>query len=165
MDAMLAFPLVILALVMVAAFGNSLSKLMIVIGIAIIPGIGRVMRSVVLAEKQSLYIEAAHAIGASTPRIMVRHILPNVVAPIIVVASTLLGAAILIEAALSFLGLGIAPPTPSWGSDLSRQARKYFTYAPWMALFPGLALSLVVFGFNLLGDGLRDALDPRLRGR
>ncbi|MCC7362815.1 MAG: ABC transporter permease [Dehalococcoidia bacterium] len=165
MDSLMAFPTIILALIMVAVFGNSVSKLMLVVGIAIIPGVGRVMRGVVLAEKHSLYIEAARSIGAGSSRIMFRHILPNVLAPIIVIATSLLGAAILVEASLSFLGLGTPPPTPSWGADLSGNARKFFPYAPWMAIFPGLALSMVVLGFNLLGDALRDVLDPRLRNR
>jgi peptide/nickel transport system permease protein len=165
MDALLAFPLIILALIMVSVFGNSISKLMIVVGIAIIPGVGRVMRGVVISEKQALYIEAARSIGADSPRIMFRHIVPNVFAILIVIATSLLGGAILVEASLSFLGLGTPPPTPSWGYDLSQNARRYFTHAPWMAIFPGLALSLVVLGFNLLGDSLRDVLDPRLRNR
>jgi peptide/nickel transport system permease protein len=165
MDALLAFPLLILALIMVAVFGNSISKLMIVVGVAIIPGVGRIMRGIVLSEKQAQYIEAARSVGASSGRIMFRHILPNTAAALIVIATALLGGAILVEASLSFLGLGTPPPTPSWGADLSGNARRYFTHAPWMAIFPGLALSLVVLGFNLLGDALRDVLDPRLRNR
>ena len=165
MDAMLAFPLLILALIMVSVFGNSIEKLMILVGIAIIPGVGRVMRGVVLSEKQALYVEAARSTGASSARIMFRHILPNVLAPLVVIATTLLGGAILVEAGLSFLGLGTPPPTPSWGADLSGSARQFFQHAPWMAIFPGLALSLVVLGFNLLGDAVRDILDPRLRNR
>lgn len=165
MDALLAFPLLILALIMVSVFGNSISKLMIVVGVAIIPGVGRIMRGIVLSEKQSQYVEAARATGATSARVMFRHILPNTAASLIVIATSLLGGAILVEAALSFLGLGTPPPTPSWGADLSGNARRYFTYAPWMAIFPGLALSLVVLGFNLLGDALRDVLDPRLRNR
>ena len=165
MDALQAFPLIILALIMVAIFGNSVVKLMVVVGIAIIPGVGRIMRGIVLSEKQGLYVEAARATGATSGRIMFRHILPNIATAVIVIRTTLLGAAILVEAALSFLGLGTPPPTPSWGADLSGNARRYFTHAPWMAIFPGLALSLVVLGFNLLGDALRDVLDPRLRNR
>jgi peptide/nickel transport system permease protein len=165
MDALQAFPLIILALIMVAVFGNSVGKLMVVVGIAIIPGVGRIMRGIVLSEKQGLYVEAARSTGATSARIMFRHILPNVAAAVIIIGTSLLGAAILVEAALSFLGLGTPPPTPSWGADLSGNARRYFTHAPWMAIFPGLALSLVVLGFNLLGDALRDVLDPRLRNR
>ena len=123
------------------------------------------MRGVVLSEKQALYVEAARLMGASSANIMFRHILPNVLAPLVVIATTLLGGAILVEAGLSFLGLGTPPPTPSWGADLSGSARQFFQHAPWMAIFPGLALSLVVLGFNLLGDAVRDILDPRLRNR
>ncbi|MCK9518193.1 MAG: ABC transporter permease [Dehalococcoidia bacterium] len=165
MDALLAFPFLILALIMVAIFGNSIPKLMALLGTAIIPSIGRVMRGVVLAEKEKLYVEAARSIGVSVPRIMFRHILPNVAAAIIIVATSLLGTAILVEASLSFLGFGTPPPTPSWGADLSGNARVFFVHAPWMAIFPGIALSLVVLGFNLFGDALRDVLDPRLRNR
>lgn len=161
MDALLAFPFIILALIMVAVFGNSIGKLMVVLGLAIIPGVGRVMRGVVMSEKERLYVEAARSIGASTPRLLFRQILPNVFAAIIVIGTSLLGAAILIEASLSFLGFG----TPPWGADLSGNARVFFVHAPWMAIFPGLALSLVVLGFNLFGDALRDILDPRLRNR
>ena len=163
-DALQAFPTLILALIMVAVVGNSITNLMVVVGIAIIPGVGRIVRGIVLSERQNQYVEAARATGAGTGRVVFRHILPNLAAPLIVIATSLLAAAILVEAALSFLGLGTPPPTPSWGGDLSGQARRYFTHAPWMAIFPGLAISLVVFGFNLLGDALRDILDPRLRG-
>lgn len=163
MDTMLAFPALILALIMISAFGNSVTNLMIVIGIAIVPGVGRIMRGIVLSEKQSQYVEAARSTGAGSTRLMFRQILPNITAPLIIIATSLLGGAILVEAALSFLGLGTPPPTPSWGADLSGNARRYFIHAPWMAIFPGLALSLVVLGFNLLGDALRDVLDPRLR--
>jgi peptide/nickel transport system permease protein len=165
MDALQAFPLIILALIMVAVLGNSVPKLMMVVGVAIIPGVGRIMRGIVLSEKQGLYIEAARSTGATPMRIMLRHILPNIAAPVIIIGTSILGGAILVEAALSFLGLGTPPPTPSWGADLSGNARRFFTHAPWMAIFPGLALSLVVLGFNLLGDALRDVLDPRLRNR
>jgi peptide/nickel transport system permease protein len=164
MDAVQSLPVLILALIMVAVVGSSITNLMVVVGIAIIPGIGRIIRGVVLSERQNQYVEAARTIGAGSSRVIFRHILPNLAAPLIVIATSLLAAAILVEAALSFLGLGTPPPTPSWGGDLSGQARRYFTHAPWMAIFPGLALSLVVLGFNLMGDALRDVLDPRLRG-
>ena len=164
MDSLQAFPTLILALIMVAVVGSSIVNLMVVVGIAIIPGVGRIIRGIVLSEKQNQYVEAARATGAGTGRIVFRHLLPNLAAPLIVIATSLLAAAILVEAALSFLGLGTPPPTPSWGGDLSGQARRYFTHAPWMAIFPGAAISLVVLGFNLLGDALRDVLDPRLRG-
>lgn len=164
MDSLQAFPTLILALIMVAVVGTSIVNLMIVVGIAIIPGVGRIIRGIVLSEKQNQYVEAARATGARTGRVIFRHILPNLAAPLIVIATSLLAAAILVEASLSFLGLGTPPPTPSWGGDLSGQARRYFVHAPWMAIFPGVAISLVVLGFNLLGDALRDVLDPRLRG-
>lgn len=164
MDAMMAFPTLILALIMIAVLGASIVNLMIVVGIAIIPGVGRIIRGIVLSEKQNQYVEASRSVGAATPRILFRHILPNIAAPLIIIATSLLAGAILIEAGLSFLGLGTPPPTPSWGADLSGQARRYFIYAPWMAIFPGIAISLVVLAFNLLGDALRDILDPRLRG-
>jgi ABC-type dipeptide/oligopeptide/nickel transport system permease subunit len=124
----------------------------------------RVVRGSVLKEKQLPYIEAARTIGASNARIVLRHLLPNVAPAIIVLASAAIPAAILAEAALSFLGLGIQPPTPSWGGDLSGDARRYFELQPWMALAPGIALSLATLAFNLLGDTLRDVLDPRMRG-
>jgi peptide/nickel transport system permease protein len=163
MDAMLAFPTLILALIMVSVWGSSIHILMVVVGVAIIPGVGRVVRGTALSEKENVYVEAARAVGAGNTRVMLRHILPNLTSTIVILATTLLPAAILVEAGLSFLGLGTPPPTPSWGADLSGRARQYFKYAPWMAIFPGLALSLVVLGFNLLGDSLRDILDPRLR--
>ncbi|MGH2584041.1 MAG: ABC transporter permease, partial [Dehalococcoidia bacterium] len=162
-DTMMAFPTLILALIMIAVLGTSIVNLMIVVGIAIIPGVGRVIRGVVLSEKQNQYVEATRAVGAGSARVVFRHILPNIMAPLIVIATSLLAGAILIEAGLSFLGLGTPPPTPSWGADLSGQARRFFIHAPWMAIFPGLAISLVVLAFNLLGDALRDVLDPRLR--
>ncbi len=165
MDAMLAFPFIVLALIMVAVFGNSMARLMIVLGVAIIPSVGRLMRGVVLSEKELLYVQAAQSVGVSTPRILFRHIFPNVASSLIVLATSLLGTAILVEASLGYLGMGTPPPTPAWGADLSGNARVYFTHAPWMAIFPGLALSLTVLGFNLLGDALRDVLDPRLRNR
>jgi peptide/nickel transport system permease protein len=165
MDALMAFPLLILALIMIAVVGSSLRNLMAVVGIAIIPPIGRIVRGIVLSEKENPYVEASRTTGATSWRTLFLHILPNLLAPLIVIATSLLAGAILIEASLSFLGLGTPPPTPSWGADLSGQARRYFTHAPWMALFPGLALSLVVLGFNLFGDAMRDVLDPRLRGR
>ncbi len=163
MDAMQCVPFLVLALVLVSLFGRELWKLMLVVGLAILPGQGRVLRSVVLKETNTLYIEAARSIGAPAYRIMFRHILPNILPPMIVLGSALLGSAILIEAGLSFLGFGTPPPAPSWGGDLNGQARQFFTKAPWMAIFPGLALSLVVLGVNLMGDSLRDILDPRLR--
>lgn len=165
MDSLMAFPILILALIMVAVVGSSIRNLMAIVGLAIIPLIGRIVRGSVLSERQNAYVEAARTIGARPGRIIFRHILPNLLATLIVIATSLLAGAILVEASLSFLGLGTPPPTPSWGADLSGQARRFFTHAPWMAVFPGIALSLVVLGFNLLGDALRDVLDPRMRGQ
>jgi ABC-type dipeptide/oligopeptide/nickel transport system permease subunit len=135
----------------------------VVIAIGIVPPITRVIRGAVLSERNNQYVEAARAVGAGDLRIMMRHVLPNVAPLAIVAATTLLGTAILAEASLSFLGLGVPPPNPSWGADISA-ARTSFPINTWAALFPGLAISLTVLGFNLLGDTLRDLLDPRLRG-
>lgn len=164
LDVGLSFPGILPLLVVVAAFGASFWVLTLAIAFTSIPLIMRVVRGSVLKEKQSQYIEAARAIGSTDRRVLFRHILPNVAPAIIVLASAAIPAAILAEAALSFLGLGIRPPTPSWGGDLSGEARRYFELQPWMALAPGIALSLSVLAFNLLGDTLRDVLDPRMRG-
>lgn len=164
-ETVMAFPALILLLVIIAAFGASIENVTIAIGVGIIPGVQRVIRGAVLSERQNMYVEAARAVGASDVRILFRHLLPNVMALVIVLATVLLSAAILAEASLSFLGFGIPPPNPSWGADLSGNARAFFQKAPWMAIFPGVALSLTVLAFNLLGDSIRDVLDPRLRGR
>jgi ABC-type dipeptide/oligopeptide/nickel transport system permease subunit len=160
----LSFPGILPLLVVVAAFGPSFWVLTLAIAFTSVPIIMRVVRGSVLKEKQALYIEAARTIGATDRRIIFRHLLPNVAPSIIVLASAAIPAAILAEAALSFLGLGIRPPTPSWGGDLSGDARRFFELQPWIALAPGIALSLAVLAFNLLGDTLRDVLDPRMRG-
>jgi peptide/nickel transport system permease protein len=163
-DAVQAFPGLILALAIVAAMGPGLRNAFIAISITLLARPARVVRGSVLAAKGTMWLEAAHTIGASDMRIMFRHILPNVFAPIIVLASLVLGIAILIEASLSFLGLGVLPPTPAWGSMLNQAGATYFETHPHMALVPGIAISLAVFAFNLFGDALRDVLDPRLRG-
>ena len=165
MDAQSAFPSIILALAILAALGPSLMNVIIAIGIADIPRANRIVRGSALSEMQRVYVEAARAIGAGPFTIMFRHVLPNVTAPIIIIAATDLGGAILAEASLSFLGLGVPPPNPSWGGMLSGPHRTYMLSAPWMAVFPGLAISFGVLGWNLLGDALRDIWDPRLRGR
>lgn len=165
MDALMSLPSIILALTIVAAVGPGLFNVMLAIGISHIPRDNRVVRSAVLSEKQNVYVEAARCIGCGTPRILLRHILPNVTAPIIVIATVSLANAILAEATLSFLGVGVPPPHPSWGGMLSQDARRYMLAQPWMALWPGVAISLAVLGWNLLGDALRDLWDPRLRGR
>jgi peptide/nickel transport system permease protein len=165
MDVLLAFPLLILALAIVSVLGRSIPNLVLAIAIPIIPRTTRLVRSSALAIKEHMYVEAARAIGSSHRRVMFRHILPNVMAPYLIMLTAQLGNAILVEAALSFLGLGTAEPTPSWGLMLSGGAPLYAEKAPWVAIFPGLAISLAVFGFNLFGDSLRDALDPKLRHR
>ena len=164
MDALMSIPTLILALAIMAALGQSLVNVIIAVGIPQIPRANRVVRSQALAVNQSEYAMAAQAIGATDVRIMALHILPQCVAPWLIIATAGLGTAIIAEASLSFLGLGIPPPQPSWGGMLSGTGRTYYAVAPWLAIWPGLALSLAVYGFNLFGDALRDVLDPRLRG-
>jgi peptide/nickel transport system permease protein len=163
MDAIQAIPGLVLALAIVSVLKPSTTNAMLAIAMVIIPGNSRIVRGAVLSTKQNRYVEAAHAIGCRHPRIILTHILPNVTAPILVIASIWLGNAILIEATLSFLGLGTQPPTSSWGLMLSSTGRAFMEQAPWLAIFPGLAISLAVLGFNLFGDTLRDAWDPKLR--
>lgn len=165
MDTTMALPGLVLALAVVSVLGQSLTNIILVIGLVIAPGSSRVVRGTVLSVKQNTFIDAAYAAGASPWRIVLRHILPNVFAPILVIASVWLGNAIVIEAALSFLGLGTPPPTPTWGGMLSGEGRRNLETAPYLAIFPGLAISIVVLAFNMLGDALRDLLDPRLRTR
>ncbi len=159
-DAMLACPFLILAIALAAFLGPSLTNAMIAIGIAATPAFIRLTRAQVLSIKVEDYVEAARAVGNSHLRVALRHILPNVVAPLIVQATLATAAAVIAEASLSFLGLGQQPPAPSWGSMLNT-AKNYVDNAPWMAVWPGLAIFLLVLSLNLLGDGLRDALDPR----
>ncbi|HEY3247939.1 MAG TPA: ABC transporter permease [bacterium] len=161
-DALLSFPFLVLALAMAAVLGAGLDKAMIAIGIVFTPSFIRLARAQVLSEREQNYVEAARAMGAGDGRIIWRHILPNIVSPILVQASLFTAAAITAEAALSFLGLGTQPPTPSWGSMLNI-AQSYLSTAPWLAIWPGLAIFVTVLAMNLLGDGLREALDPRLR--
>lgn len=162
-DVLQAVPLLVLALVMAAALGPALDNTIVAIAIPLIPYTARVVRSSTLTLREQPFVEAARAVGMSEFRIAVRHVLPNTLAPLIVIATAQLGAAILTEASLSFLGLGVPEPHPSWGRMLSESAAEYVRTAPWLVIFPGVAISLVVFGTNLLGDGLRDILDPRLR--
>ena len=162
-DMLQALPLLVLALVMAAALGPSLQNTIIAISIPLVPYTARVARANTLSLKEQPFVDAARAIGTSELRIVIRHILPNTLAPLIVLATAQLGSAILTEASLSFLGLGIPEPHPSWGRMLSESAAEYVHTAPWLVIFPGLAISLVVFGTNLLGDALRDILDPRQR--
>jgi peptide/nickel transport system permease protein len=162
-DALFAFPTIILALAIVAVLGPSTTNVVIAVGIVSIPRIARVVRASALGVMAQPFIEASRSMGSGHARIVFRHIFPNVFAPIIVMATAGFGGAILSEAALSFLGVGTPPPEPSWGIMLSGAAQQFIRVAPWMAIFPGIAISLAVFGFNLFGDALRDALDPRLR--
>lgn len=163
-DSMMAFPGLILALTLVTTLGPSLRNVMIAIAVGTIPGTSRVIRGAVLAVKQEEYVSAARALGAPGWRVATFHIVPNVMAPVLILASVAFGTSIIAEASLSFLGLGAQPPTPSWGVMLSGPSRRFMTDAAWMAVFPGLAISLVIFGINVFGDALRDLLDPRLRG-
>jgi peptide/nickel transport system permease protein len=163
MDILLAFPQLILALAIASILGPAVQNVVIAITIPIIPRAARVVRATALAVKENQYVEAVQALGALQHRVVLQHIVPNILAPYIIMLTAALGAAILAEAALSYLGLGTAEPTPSWGLMLSGSAAAYAEKAPWIALFPGVAISLAVFGFNLFGDSLRDALDPKLR--
>lgn len=162
-DSFQAFPTLILALAVVAALGQHLNNVVFALAIVTWPGASRVVRSAVLAQKQMVYVEAARATGCSTSRIILRHIFPNVFSIYLIIATAGLGAAILTEASLSFLGAGVPPPTASWGTMLNEGANTAVVY-PWIPIFPGIAISLAVFAFNFLGDALRDYLDPRLRG-
>jgi len=164
LDILQGLPLLVLALVMAASLGPSVPNVIVAISIPIIPRAARVIRSSVLSIREMQYVEAARALGIRHLRIAFRHVLPNTIGPFIVLTTAQLGSAILVEAALSFLGLGIPEPYPSWGRMLSVSAAEYAQKAPWLVLFPGIAISLAVFGSNLLGDALRDTLDPRLRG-
>lgn len=164
MDIILAIPALFLALSFMAVLGPSIANVIASLSIVSVPVVARVVRSTVISLRESMFVEAARAIGAGDLRITMLHILPNSFAPIIVMASVLLGLAIVSEATLSFLGVGIPFNIPSWGGMLGGEAKQYVRSAPWMLFFPGLALSLTVLGINLLGDALRDTLDPRLRG-
>jgi peptide/nickel transport system permease protein len=161
-DAMLAFPGILLALVIVAFLGPGLNNVIIAVGIGLIPSFARLVRGCVLSAKEDLYVLSATVIGCKAPRIVVRHILPNIAAPLIVLATLSVAWAILNAAALSFLGLGAKPPTPEWGTILS-EGRDYLRIAPWITTFPGLAIMSLVIGVNMMGDGLRVALDPRMK--
>jgi len=148
---------------MAAALGPSLQNTIFAIAFVLVPSVARVIRATTLSMREQPFVEAAKAIGMSETRIAIRHVLPNTLSPLIVLATAQLGSAILVEATLSFLGLGVPEPHPSWGRMLSESAAEYVRTAPWLVIFPGLAISLVVFGTNLLGDALRDLLDPRQR--
>jgi peptide/nickel transport system permease protein len=164
-DTVMCFPGLVIMLTVIAITGPGMVQLILLLGIlGAVGGQVRVMRSAVLGVMGNMYLDASKAVGCSNWRIMYKHILPNIMAVVIVTFSMGMGGAILAEATLSFLGFGIPPPAPSWGGMLSGPARRYMLQAPWMALWPGLALAIVVYGMNMLGDGIRDVLDPRLRG-
>jgi peptide/nickel transport system permease protein len=163
MDVFFSFPALLLAIGVAAMLGPSLNNAIIAIGVVYAPWFGRVVRGPVLVERKKEYVEAARVVGAPAPRIVLLHVLPNVLSPLIVQATLTFSFAILIEASLSFLGLGTQPPQPSWGAML-QESRTFLETAPWMSIFPGLAIMLAVLAFNLLGDGVRDVLDPRIRG-
>ena len=163
-DALMALPGIMVALALVSALGRKPEFIAIAIAIGIFPRVVRVARSVTLTVRREPYVEAAVSIGSQTSRVVLRHVLPNIFAPILIVATTSLGSAIIIESSLGFLGLGTQPPQPSWGNLIGGQARFELERAPWLIWAPGLAISLTVLSYNLLGDALRDILDPRLRG-
>jgi peptide/nickel transport system permease protein len=165
MDVFMAFPLIIMALAMVAIFGTGAQNVIIAITIPFIPRCARVVRSSALAIREVPYIDAARANGFSHARIILRHMVPNVMAPFLIMITSFVGQAMLLEASLSYLGLGVQEPTPAWGLMLQGGAEEYALSAPWMAIFPGLAITLGVIGFNLFGDAVRDILDPKLRSR
>ena len=165
LDVLISFPSVILALLLLVAMGAGLQTIIIAIAVTRIPGATRVVRSVVLSVKETSYVDAARAMGASPLRIMARHVSPQAIAPLLVVASASLGGAIFTEAALSFLGMGVPPPNPSWGNMLGGILTESFKPPWWLVIFPGVAITLTILAFNLFGDGLRDHLDPKLRGR
>jgi peptide/nickel transport system permease protein len=163
MDVFFAFPVIILALAVVAILGTGVGNVILAIATPMVPRCARVVRASALAVREMPYVDAARAAGFGHRRIILRHMLPNVMAPLLIMATAFLGEAILLESSLSFLGLGVQEPTAAWGLMLRGAAVEFAESAPWMAFFPGLAISLAVFGFNLFGDSLRDALDPRLR--
>jgi peptide/nickel transport system permease protein len=164
-DIWISFPAIVLLVSLVAIVGPGLWSTTLVLGILLAPGTARVVRSAVLGMRNQPYVESARCVGAGNLRIVRAYVLPNVAAPILVLATTQLGVAILAESTLSFLGYGVPPPFPTWGAMLSGTGRAYMLQSPWLSIWPGLAISAAVFGFNMLGDALRDVLDPRLRGR
>ena len=161
-DAMLALPTLIVAMLLIAVFGSSITSMITVLALAVVPGVSRLARAATFGVLAEQYIEAAIALGSSSPRLMIRHVVPNITAPISVIVTTGIGGLILAESSLSFLGLGLGPPTAAWGQMLS-SSREFAVGAPMLAVYPGLAIGITVLGFNLLGDALRDVLDPRMR--
>jgi len=165
LDVFMAFPIIILALAVIAIFGTGTQNVIIAITIPFIPRCARVVRSTALAIREMPYVDAARACGFGHTRIILRHMVPNVMAPFLIMITAFVGQAILLEASLSYLGLGVQEPTPAWGLMLQGGAEEYAESAPWIAIFPGIAISLAVFGFSLFGDAVRDELDPKLRSR
>ena len=165
MDVFMAFPLIILALAIVSIYGGGVDKVILAITIPFIPRCARVVRSNALAIREIPYVDAARAMGFSHTRIILRHMVPNVMAPFLIMITAFVGQAILTEASLSYLGMGVQEPTPAWGLMLQGGAEEYAESAPWVPIFPGIAITLAVFGFNLFGDAVRDTLDPRLRSQ
>jgi peptide/nickel transport system permease protein len=165
LDVLMAFPLIILALAVVSVFGTGVFNVVIAITIPLVPRCGRVVRASALAVREVPYVDAARALGFGHARIVLRHMVPNVAAPFLILLSAFVGQAILAEASLSYLGLGVQEPVPAWGLMLQGSAEDYATTAPWIAIFPGLAIVLTVLGASLFGDALRDAIDPKLRDR
>jgi peptide/nickel transport system permease protein len=165
LDVFMAFPIIILALAVIAIFGTGTQNVIIAITITFIPRCARVVRSTALAIREMPYVDAARACGFGHSRIILRHMVPNVMAPFLIMITAFVGQAILLEASLSYLGLGVQEPTPAWGLMLQGGAEEYAESAPWIAIFPGVAISLAVFGFSLFGDAVRDELDPKLRSR
>ena len=163
MDIVFAFPAILLAIAIISLLGNNLTNAMIAIAIVYMPTFMRIVRGATLSVRHTAYVESAVSLGASTPRVLAAHVFPNITAPLIVHVSLVFAFAVLAEASLAFLGLGNKPPAPSWGSMVSA-SYGFLQLAPWAAIVPGVAIALAVLGFNLLGDGLRDALDPRSRG-
>ena len=163
MDGLMAFPAIVLAIALMAALGPSVVNVIVAIGVVYAPRVARVVRGSVLVIRETAYVEAARALGASDLTLIARHVLPNCLSPVIVQGSFVFAAAVLTEAALSFLGVGVPPYVPSWGVILA-EGRLYIQQAPWLVLYPGAAIMLTIFGLNLLGDGLRDLLDPKIRG-
>ena len=165
LDIVMSFPLIIMALAVVSIFGTGVHNVIVAITIPLIPRCARVVRSSALAIREIPYVDAARACGFSHSRIILRHMVPNVMAPFLIMITSFVGQAILAEAALSYLGLGVQEPVPAWGLMLQGGAEEYASTAPWIAIFPGLAIMLTVFGINIFGDALRDAIDPKLRDR
>jgi len=164
-DAWMSFPELIILIVVVSVLGPGMWQVIFVLGLTFGIGGSRIVRGAVVSVRENMYVHAAQSMGAGTPRVLLQHILPNILPPVIVLFTTRVGAVILVESGLSFLGFGVPPPAPTWGGMLSGSGRTYMYLAPWLALLPGLAITIVVYAINLLGDAMRDLLDPRMRGR